>query len=188
MEHGERLSGDDAVRAARITALYGVTLNGLATEMNLPFGGYGLTAVCNDSAAVVQKCLYKDSIEDTTIYPMTSIGRFVQRTRRYAQHLRDGLQQQNVNNANNGFEIECNDLCAISDTLKHLPSDLNAAPGNVESVATRMLSTMPKNVPFALMNDAKQVMTSLRKEEQNEAATSANCERSNACEREAIQR
>jgi hypothetical protein len=165
IEHGERLSGADAVRAARIAALYGVTLNGLATEMDLPFGGYGLTAVCNDSMAVVQKCLY--DVEEPTIFPLTSIGRFQQRTRRYAQTLRDSLQQNTMSPED--FQIECNELCTISNSLKHLPSDLNAAPGNSESAAKRMLNTMPRNLPLNLMKDTKKVMTSILEEERNEA-------------------
>jgi hypothetical protein len=67
---GTGLKGKDAVRAARIAALYATTLNGLSSELKLPFGGYGLTAVCNDSTALVQQCLYGV----TTIYPMTSVG------------------------------------------------------------------------------------------------------------------
>lgn len=38
IELGQRLSGKDAVRSARVAALYANVLNGLATEMELPFG------------------------------------------------------------------------------------------------------------------------------------------------------
>jgi hypothetical protein len=69
---GPRISGEEAVRAARLAALLAMVLNGSATELNLPFGGYGVTAVCNDSAAILQLCLYGEN----TIYPMTAIGLF----------------------------------------------------------------------------------------------------------------
>lgn len=41
VETGPRLKGKDAVRAARIAALYATVLNGLSSDLKLPFGGYG---------------------------------------------------------------------------------------------------------------------------------------------------
>jgi hypothetical protein len=79
---GEVLTGKDAVRATRLAGLYVTVLIGLPTELELSFGGYGATALCNDSAAIIQKCLFGG---DPAIYPMTKIGRFAQRTIRYAQ-------------------------------------------------------------------------------------------------------
>ena len=45
VECGPRLHGAEAADAARIAGLYASVLNGLSTELKLPFGGYGLTAV-----------------------------------------------------------------------------------------------------------------------------------------------
>ena len=160
VEGGPRLSGPDAVRAARLAGLYANVLNGLATEMKLPFGGYGLSAVCNDSAAVLQQCLY----DKNTIYPLTSIGRFMQRTLRYAQRLREKLllQQQK------SLDPEIDDLCAIVDAMKQLPSDINAAPSNAASAAKRMLHTLQPKLPFRMHVDSKKVMESILEEEDME--------------------
>jgi len=158
---GERLSGQDVVRAVRISGLYANVLNGLATELGLPFGGYGLTAVCNDSAAIVQYILYGD----VTIFPMTSIGRFMQRTMRYADKFRDRLRDlESLNPA--AMEAEIAELGAITDAMRKLPSDINAAPSNSKSAARRMLRTLQPSLPFVLMSESKRVMESILEEEE----------------------
>lgn len=150
---GTRVTGKNAVRAARLAGLYANVLNGIATEMGLPHGGYGLTAVCNDSAAVLEECLYGMS----TIYPMTSIGRFMQRTLRYAQRFQGELKSIAV-------KEEIDDLCAIINAMRRIPSDLNASPTNALNAAKRMLHCLPPDRPFQLMDDTKNVMESILRE------------------------
>ena len=164
VEACERLQGQDVVRATRLAGLYANVLNGLATEMDLPFGGYGLTAVCNDSAAVVQQCLYNEN----TIYPMTSIGRYMQRALRYAQRLREELKSCAAH-----LDEEVQDLCTIVDSMTKLPSDINAAPSNASSAATRMIHTLQPDLPFVLNVDSKNVMESILAEGEKEKAQTA---------------
>lgn len=160
---GSPLTGENAVRAIRLAGLHAIVLNGLATELGLPFGGYGTTAVCNDSAAILQQCLYGE----TTIYPLTSIGRFAQRTRRYAQDFRNELAKHE------GFDVEVHDLDALVLAMKQLPSDINASPAGAYSAAKRMLHTLQPKLPFRLMHDTKNVMESIIEEEEkiNDTAT-----------------
>ena len=159
------VSGEAAIRAARLAALYATSLNGLATELNLPFGGYGLTAVCNDSAAIIQQCLYGHN----TIFPMTSIGRFMQRTMRYAQRLRDKIVVLNDADENGeAMRDEIKDLEAIVSAMKQIPSDINAAPSNARNAAQRLLHTLQPKLPFAMMTDAKKVMETILIEEEQE--------------------
>lgn len=170
VEQGERLSGDRAVRATRLAALYANTLNGLATSLHLPFGGYGVTSVCDDSAAVIQQCLYGKN----SIYPMTSIGKFAQRTLRYAQSFRKNLTEQQANHHgvdNNNLKEEIADLCAIVHALKQLPNDINSTPSNSASAASRIFSTIQPRLPFLLNLDAKRVMESILHEEEKERET-----------------
>lgn len=157
VEMSPRRCGKDAVRAARIAGLYASALNGVATEMHLPFGGYGLTAACNDSAAIVQQCLYGKSL----IYPITSIGRFMQRTIRYIKRLRTSFIQI----GNNTMSEEIHDLNVIARAHKEIPTDINAAPSNAESAAWRLLKTLPPKLPFLLMEDSKRVMENILDEE-----------------------
>ena len=160
VERGARLTGDDAVRAARIAGLYANCLNGLATEMELPFGGYGLTAVCNDSAALVQECLYGVN----TIYPMTSIGRFLLKTMRYAEGFQHRLSQYS-GGSSSGMQPEMEDLSAIVQAMKKIPSDLNASPSLAQSAASRLLATLQPSMPLRLMKDSQKVMESILNED-----------------------
>jgi hypothetical protein len=160
VECGTPVTGKEAVRATRLSGLYANVLNGIATDMGLPFGGYGLTGVCNDSAAVLQQCLYGTS----TIYPMTSIGRFMQLTLRYAQRFRNKLQELR----SKGKEVD--DLRALIKAMRQIPSDINASPTNASNAAKRMLHCLPEDRPFMLMDDTKTVMESILREEAAEDA------------------
>lgn len=165
LDCGIPVTGDEAVRATRLAGLYANVLNGIATDMALPFGGYGLTAVCNDSAAVIEQCLYGTS----SIYPMTSIGRFMQLTLRYARRFRNELKKE-IN-----IEKEVDDLYALIRAMRRIPSDINASPTNAASAARRMLHCLPRERPFVLMDDTKVVMESiLHEEEAEDAAMEAN--------------
>ncbi|EEC48277.1 predicted protein [Phaeodactylum tricornutum CCAP 1055/1] len=155
VECGHRVTGTKAVRATRLAGLYANVLNGLATDLDLPRGGYGLTAVCNDSAAVIEQCLYGTN----SIYPMTSIGRFMMRTARYVSDFREKLEGYG------GMEEELEDLCAILNAMKKLPSDINASPTNAESAARRILHTLPPDMGFQMMVDCKKIMESILEEE-----------------------
>jgi len=168
---GTPLSGEQAVRGVCLAGLYANVMNGLATELRLPFGGYGVTAVCNDSAAILQQCLYGE----TTIYPLTSIGRFAQRTMRYAQTMRDNLA-----NSENEFQKEIADLDAIVQAMRSLPSDINASPTNSKSAAKRMLHTLQPKLPFVLMHDAEEVMESILDEEERQQTVKTKREKSKA--------
>jgi hypothetical protein len=160
VECGTPVSGKEAVRATRLAALYANVLNGIATDMGLPFGGYGLTAVCNDSAAVIQQSLYGTS----SIYPMTAIGRFAQLTLRYGKRFRSRLKD--VPN----MEKEVEDLCVLIKAMRQIPSDINASPTNASSAAKRMLHCLPRDRPFLLMDDTQTVMESILQEEEAEDA------------------
>jgi hypothetical protein len=148
---GPRLKGAEAVRAVRFAAVYATCLNGLATERDLPFGGYGLTAVCNDSAAVIEECLHGTC----SIYPMTSIGSYMMRTVRYAAGVREAFRNMR------GMEQEVDALGKIIQAMGKIPSDLNALPSFAADSAKRILHGMPKNPSFQLMTESRVVMESL---------------------------
>jgi hypothetical protein len=155
---GTPVKGKDAIRATRLAALHANVLNGIATDMDLPFGGYGLTAVCNDSAAVIQQCLYGTS----TIYPMTSIGRFMQLTMQYAKRFRNKVKDMP------NMEMEVVALCDLVKAMRDIPSDINASPANAVSAAKRMIHCLPCEMPFMMMEDTKKVMLAILREEEAE--------------------
>jgi hypothetical protein len=151
---GPRLKGTEAVRAVRFAAVYATCLNGLATERDLPFGGYGLTAVCNDSAAVIEQCLHGTC----SIYPMTSIGSYMMRTVRYAAGVREAFRNMD------GMEVEVDALGRIIQAMGKIPSDLNALPSYAVDSARRILHGLPENPSFQLMTESRVVMECLLKE------------------------
>jgi hypothetical protein len=142
------------VRAVRLSALYANILNGLASELELPFGGYGVTAVCNDSAAIIQQCIYGKSY----IFPLTSIGRYMQRTLRYSKSLDHKLQSLH------DMEEELRDMDALMEAMMELPSDINSTPANAADAAHRALHTLQPDLPLALMEDSKAVMENILQE------------------------
>lgn len=155
----------EMVRAVRLAALYATVLNGLATDLELPFGGYGVTAVCNDSAAIIQQCLYGE----TYIFPLTSIGRYIQRTLRYSQNL--DRQFRGLSDDMPSMQDESHDLEALMEAMMVLPSDINSTPANAVDAARRLLHTMQPQRPLALMNDSKNIMESILQEhERNKKA------------------
>lgn len=156
---GTPVSGEEAIRATRLAALYANILNGLATKMQLPLGGYGLTGVCNDSAALLQQCMYGSS----SVYPMSSIGRFLMHTLRYARDFRDRLAESYSGSDAGRYELFA--IRSIIEGLSDLPCDLHAAPSNIRSTARRMLHCLPDDMPFLLMHQCRDVMTSILKEE-----------------------
>ncbi|CAJ1939009.1 unnamed protein product [Cylindrotheca closterium] len=164
VESGRALKEASEVgRAVRLSALYANVLNGLATEMELPFGGYGVTAVCNDSAAIIQQCLYGKSY----IFPLTSIGRYMQRTLRYTQSMESKLQSVTE------LEDELDDLYALQEGMLELPSDVNSTPANARDAARRVLKTLQPDLPLVLMKDSKTIMKNiLHEHEEHKKQTS----------------
>lgn len=152
------VTGKEAVRASRLAGLYACVLNGLGTEMDLPFGGYGLTGVCNDSAALLEHCMYGKS----NIYPMTSIGRFLMHSLRYTRDFRTRLTLQP------GNDEELEDLGDILKSMREIPSDVHAAPANARSAAERMLYFLPEDPPFKILDETKRIMGEILQEERDE--------------------
>lgn len=97
---------------------------------------------------------------------MTSIGRFMQRTLRYAQRLREQLKSQQQ------LDDEVGELCSIIGAFNSLPSDINAAPSNAASAAERMLCVLQPKLPFRLNVDSKKVMESILEEDKQENVAS----------------
>lgn len=145
-----------AVDAVRLSSLCGVVLNCVATEMELPFGGYGLTGVCNDTAAIVDWALRGE----TNMHPLTSVGRFLLHVRRRMQKFKEALSQANE------MEREVEDLDKLMRATTKVPSDLLASPTAAEESARRMLECFPPDdeLAFALSVDCKRIMENLLEE------------------------
>jgi len=154
-------SSDMNLTAVRMAALTGVVLNAVGTEMKLPFGGYGLTGVCNDTAALVDQALRGT----TEIYPLTSTGRFLMHVRRRMQRLHDQLLAEQAMD----MSAETRDLEKLAQATKDIPSDLHASPGDAADSARRMRRCLPPNeLPFQLMVESKNMMETIVEDVRNQ--------------------
>ena len=151
---GEVMEGAKTIQAVRMAGLSAVVLNAVGTELKLPFGGYGLTGVCNDTSAL----LYWALREETSVYPLTSTGRFLMHQARRIRTLRKNFE------ALPNFKAEINDLdCLVNATLS-IPSDIHASPSQCADSSRRLLHCLPPDLPFQLMVESKKIIEKIVKE------------------------
>jgi hypothetical protein len=147
---------DAVVKGVRTAALYGLLLNIVGTELELPFGGYGLVGVCNDSAAIMEYILHGK----THIYPLTAVGKYS------VQVMRKAKQLQSILKSIAGYSEEVQSIDDILWAMKTLPSDIHACPSCMVGAGTRMLHCLPAELPFKLMQSCKRVSEQLVAEAQ----------------------
>lgn len=154
VQAGKEYRGTAAADVVRIEALLSVVLNATGTELKLPFGGYGLTGVCNDSAALVDHVL-----EGTTnLQPLVTTGRFMIHLMRRFRKLRDNL------GGKGNFRKEFSDIQKIIKAAQEMESDLSCTPGHLKSSARRIKHCMPIGSPFLLNVEAEDMLTKMVKE------------------------
>ena len=144
---------EDAVRSARVAAMEALIINGVGTKLDLPFGGYGLTSVCNDSAALIEFAMTRK----TNIYPIT-LGRFGMQNYRFAEMLRKKL----MNDSSMKREVE--ELDNLINAMKRIPSDLTTSPGNALDQSQRLLGCQDPAMPFLLMKETRKIVSSIQNE------------------------
>ena len=69
----ELYTTEQALTAIRMSGILACTFNAIGTDMALPFGGYGVLGVCNDTAALVDFAVRGE----TNMYPLLSTGRYL---------------------------------------------------------------------------------------------------------------
>jgi hypothetical protein len=145
---GEKMHGAKAIQAVRMAGLGAIILNAVGTELELPFGGYGLTGVCNDTSALLDQALRGE----TSVFPLTSTGRFLMHQARRIRALRKNLE------GFSNFKAEIRDLDRLADATVNIPSDLHASPSNCADSSRRLLHCLPPDLPFQLMVETKKIM------------------------------
>ena len=146
----------DAVHAVRLAGLSAVMTNAIGTEENLPFGGYGLTGVCNDSAALIEQAMRGT----TNVYPLVTSGRFLTSTVRRMKRLHNMFEKQN----DPLLDLDIKDLDLLMRSAIRMSSDLHASPSNAADSSRRMLKCLPKGLPFMLNVRTKAVLEDLQSE------------------------
>jgi hypothetical protein len=158
----------DILTAVTIAALQAVTINVVGTEQNLPLGGYGLTGVCNDSAAWLEQAIFGS----THIYPITMNGRFARMLLRRAVAIRDSMSNGN----NSDYDTTAlepklvqhhDDVKAVNQLIRallELKSDMNSLPSQVLDQCRRQLHCIHPETPFALLRQSQAILESIQEE------------------------
>jgi hypothetical protein len=150
----------DSVRTAGLLA---VIINTVGTKYHLPFGGYGLTGVCNDSAALIEYALSGT----TNVYPLTFNGKFAMHNLRVARDLYRTLERQRDGSSTHGSDPVSADLASLERLIgatMNLFSDTNTLPSEAADQCRRYLFCQPKDAPFSLTVQSRKVIEAVQRE------------------------
>jgi len=151
---GEVMKGNNMVDSVRVAAMEAIIFNVTGARLQLPHGGYGLTGVCNDSAAMLQYALSGKN----DVYPLTLNGRFAMQNLRCAMALRDKL------NGDSTLKKEVDAVNCLIKALLELPSDTNSLPSEAYDQIRRQLHVQQPKLPFMLMRKNVDILGSVQKE------------------------
>ena len=151
---GPRIKGKNVLPAIRLAAIQALIVSTVGGDLNLPNGGYGLTGVCNDTAAWLEQALFKS----THVYPITLTGRFAIHMMRRARELETRF------NGNKETVAEAKSTRELMAALSRLPSDMNNLPSGVVEQCKRQLHCMHPERPFKLMLQTERVIKSVMEE------------------------
>jgi hypothetical protein len=154
IECGPRLKGLEVIPAVRLAAMQALIVSTIGTELSLPNGGYGLTGVCNDTAAWLEQSLFGS----THVYPVTLTGRFAIHMIRRATELEQVLQKKS------DFSEEAKAIRRLIFGLSTLPSDLTNLPSGVVDQCQRQLHCMHPDQPFKMMIQTEPILRETMKE------------------------
>eukprot|EP01083_Nonionella_stella_P243397 848156_1 len=112
-------------------AVVSITFSRIATELNLPFGGYGILGMCNDSSTLIDFALRGK----TDAYPLLSTGRYLNHIVAYLIKLKDELSE----NSGAGTKLQpiINDIMCLIKSTSKLPSDLHISPATLIGTSER---------------------------------------------------
>ncbi|KAL3807340.1 hypothetical protein ACHAXA_011164 [Cyclostephanos tholiformis] len=141
----------DAMRAIRMCAIVAVVFSRIATEHNLPFGGYGILGMCNDSSTIVDYALRGI----TNAYPLLSTGRYLNHIVSHFATLMEELRERIVDVP--ALEPVMNDILCLIRGTSRLPSDLHISPLTLIDTSRRHDATFGTPV-FQNTADAKIIL------------------------------
>ena len=144
-------SHEEAIRAIRMCAVVSITFNRMAAELNLPFGGYGILGMCNDSSTLIDFAIHGK----TNAYPLLSTGRYLNHTVAYLIRLRKDLSD-NISCGAKLRPVIDDILCLIKSTSR-LPNDLHISPSTLIGTTRRYDASYSFSV-FQSTTDAKIIL------------------------------
>jgi len=131
-------SHDDAIRAIRMCAIVAITFNRIATEFNLPFGGYGILGMCNDSSTLIDFALRGQ----TNAYPLLATGRYLNHIVSFLIKLKFEIEELRMmlsleSAGSKKLQPVVNDILCLIKSTSHLPSDLHVSPATLIGTSSR---------------------------------------------------
>lgn len=142
----------DMIRAARMCALVAVTFNRIATELNLPFGGYGVLGMCNDSSTIIDFALRGK----TNAYPLLSTGRYLSHIVSYFIKLKEELEAIPHAELNHVAQ----DILCLIKSAGTMPSDLHITPASLMDLSERYNKSYQVEV-FQGTIEAKEILKTM---------------------------
>jgi hypothetical protein len=149
----EIYSQEDALRAVRMCAIVAVTFSRIATDMNLPFGGYGTLGMCNDSATLVDFAIRGE----TNAYPLLSTGRYLNHIVSYLVKFEHELLEHSTEL----LKPVLADIRCLVKSTSQLPSDLHVSPATLIDTSRRYDVSYGLSV-FQNTIDAKEILREIR--------------------------
>jgi len=137
----------EAVTAIRMAAMVSHVFNSVATDMNLPCGGYGILGMCNDSSTLIDYAIRGE----TSSYPLLATGRYLNHIFNYLLSFKEALE--------NDSEMlkTVSDLEMLIKASIEMPNDLHISPSTICDSAERFAATYSKCV-FKMTDDSKVIM------------------------------
>jgi len=145
-------SNEQAVQAVRMAGLVAVTFSTIATDMELPFGGYGVLGMCNDSVAFIDLALRGE----TNAYPLQTTGRYLIHIMHCFMKLQEDLKGKE------GMEAAVNDIGRLIRATSNIETDLHASPAALLGATKRYHATYPESY-FQATADSKEIMSDIAK-------------------------
>lgn len=146
---GPRIKGKAVLPAIRQAAIQALIVSTVGSDLSLPNGGYGLTGVCNDTAAWLEQSLFGS----VHVYPITLTGRFAIHMMRRARELEERFKA-------NKDAAEAKATRDLMGALAVLPSDMTNLPSGVIEQCNRQLHCLHPERPFKLMQQTESVIKS----------------------------
>jgi len=150
----------EALMAVRMAGMLACTFNQIGTEMDLPFGGYGVLGVCNDTAAIVDFAVRGQ----TNMYPLISTGRFLMHTAKLLGSVHDGLLQNNKGadgKPSKKIKASISDSLRLASAACNMKTDIHCSPKQMIGAARRYSANYPVAY-FQISEDSKDVMQEIR--------------------------
>ena len=140
----------EAVTAIRMAAMVAHVFNSVGTDMNLPYGGYGILGMCNDSSTLIDYAIRGE----TSSYPLLATGRYLNHIFNYLVSLKEALE--------NDSEMlkTISDLEMLIKASIEMPNDLHISPSTICDSAERFAATYSKCI-FKMTGESKVIMANM---------------------------